>query len=428
MELHIPHTGKPRVVIIGGGFGGLNLLDKLNKKKYQVVLIDRHNYHTFQPLLYQVAMGGLEPDSIAYPLRRYVKSLGDDVFFRLCEVEEVLPHENRIFTNKGVLNYDYLVIATGSQTNFFGNEDLQKYALQMKSVPHSLDLRSLILENLEEALMTKDKTERRRLLNFVIVGGGPTGVELTGALCELKKFVFRKEYHDLNIDEMNIYLLEGLDRLLNGMSEQAANKTKKFLEKLGAKIHLETMVEEFDGEKVKIGENEYIETNNLIWTAGVEGLMPKGLPEKHIVKGKRIKVNEYCGVDGFKNCFAIGDIAALISDENPKGHPMLAQVAMQMGKLVAGNLNREAKGKEWKSFEYRNKGVLATIGRQKAVADLNGFKTQGVLAWYIWLFVHLMFLVGFQNKLVVLINWFIGYINYDSPLRLIIRPFKNKNT
>lgn len=427
MKLNIPATEKPRVVIIGGGFGGLNLIQKLKKKKFQIVLIDRHNYHTFQPLLYQVAMGGLEPDSIAYPLRKYISSKGKDMFFRLCEVEKISPEEQLVKTDKGELDYDFLVIATGSRTNYFGIESIQKNSLELKSIPHSLDLRSLLLQNLERALMTDDKDERARLLNFVIVGGGPTGVELAGALCELKKFVFRREYHDLDIDELNIYLLEGLDRLLNGMSEKASEKTYSYLEKLGARIRLKTMVEEYDGQKIEIGEDEVIPTYNLIWTAGVEGAFPDGIDKDNIDKGNRVRVNEYCQVKDHDNLFVIGDAAAMISEENPKGHPMLAQVAIQMAKLVGANLNKSIEAKSWERFKYKNKGVLATIGRNKAVADLPSMKVQGTFAWYIWLFVHLMFLVGFQNKLVVMMNWFIGYIRYNSPLRLIIRPFKRNN-
>ncbi len=423
MKLNIPNTNKKRIIVVGGGFGGLNFLDRIDNKKFQIILIDKNNYHTFQPLLYQVAMGGLEPDSIAYPLRKYVKVLGKDVFFRLCELQEVKADENRIITSKGTLDYDFLVLAAGSQTNFFGDEKLRKYGLELKSVPNALDIRSMVLENLEMALMTEDKEERKELLNFVIVGGGPTGVELAGALSELKKFVFRKEYHDLDMDEMNIYLLEGLDRLLNGMSEKASEKTSQFLQKLGTSIHLNTMVEEYDGKVVRVGNGNSIPTSNLIWTAGVKGWVPAGIPGELIEKGNRIRVNKYCQAGNYENLFVIGDSAAMIADENPKGHPMLAQVAMQMGKLVAGNLNRMLKGKEAKSFSYKDKGVMATIGRKKAVADFNKIKMQGFMAWIVWLFVHLMFLVGYQNKLVVMLNWFVSYINYDSPLRLIIRPF-----
>ncbi|MDZ7743235.1 MAG: NAD(P)/FAD-dependent oxidoreductase [Bacteroidota bacterium] len=424
MKLNIPNTKKERIIVIGGGFGGLKFLDRIDKKKFQIVLIDKNNYHTFQPLLYQVAMGGLEPDSIAYPLRKYVKVLGKDVFFRLCELQEVKADENRIITSKGTLDYDFLVLAAGSQTNFFGDEKLRKYGLELKSVPNALDIRSMVLENLEMVLMTDDKEERKKLLNFVIVGGGPTGVELAGALSELKKFVFRKEYHDLDMDEMNIYLLEGLDRLLNGMSEEASQKTSQFLEKLGTSIHLNTMVEEYDGKRVKTGMGKSIPTYNLIWTAGVKGWVPRGIPDDLIEKANRIRVNEYCQTGNYKNLYVIGDSAAMITEENPKGHPMLAQVAIQMGKRVANNLNSIAKGKDPKKFSYQDKGLMATIGRKKAVADFKNLKMQGFLAWVVWLFVHLIFLVGYQNKLVVLLNWFVGYINYDSPLRLIIRPFK----
>ncbi|MCF8227374.1 MAG: NAD(P)/FAD-dependent oxidoreductase [Bacteroidales bacterium] len=424
MSLNIPQTEKERIVVVGGGFGGLNFLKKINRKKFQIVLIDKNNYHNFQPLLYQVSMGGLEPDSIAYPLRKYVKGLGKEVFFRLCELQEIKPKEKKVITSRGELEYEHLVMAAGSQTNFFGNEAIKNYGLELKSVPNALDIRSIVLQNLEMALMTDDKEERKKLLNFVIVGGGPTGVELAGALSELKKFVFRKEYHDLDISEMNIYLLEGMDRLLGSMSEKASQKTYQYLEKLGTRIFLNTMVEDYDGEKVHTGDDNFIASFNLIWTAGVKGWVPKGIPDNLIAKGNRIKVNKYCQAEGIDNLFVIGDAAAMISKESTNGHPMLAQVAIQMGKQVAQNLNRIKKGKEPEAFHYNDKGVMATIGRKKAVADFKTLKLQGFLAWIVWLFVHLMFLVGYQNKLVVMLNWFIGYVNYDSPLRLIIRPFK----
>ncbi len=424
--MNIPQSSFPRVIIVGGGFGGIALAKKLSKKEFQVVLMDRHNYHTFQPLLYQVSTGGLEPDSIAYPIRKVLQGY-PNFYFRLAEVQYIEMESNTISTNIGDLKFDYLVIATGSQTNFFGNESLQKNAMAMKTVPQSLNLRSLILENFEQALLTDDLHEREALMNFVIVGGGPTGVELSGALAEIKKGILPKDYPDLDTRRAQINLVQGSNRLLPAMSEIASKKAEDFLEKLGVNVWKELRVTDYDGKVAKTNQDTIFETATLVWAAGVKASPVKGLDTTDLCTfGNRLKVNEYNKVQGFENIFAIGDVACMTTEDFPKGHPMMAQPAMQQGENLGENLVRLLQGKKMKPFDYRDKGSMATIGRNKAVADLPKFKFQGVFAWFVWMFVHLYFLIGFRNRLVVFINWVYNYIKFDREARLIIRPFKKQ--
>ncbi|MFA8449064.1 MAG: NAD(P)/FAD-dependent oxidoreductase [Bacteroidales bacterium] len=426
-DLNVPDLeNKERVIVIGGGFGGLTTIKHLNKKKFQIVMIDQHNYHTFQPLLYQVATGALEADSIAYPLRKYVKSFGD-LHFRMGKVKEIDTDKNLLITSMGKINFDYLIIATGSKTNYFGNKEMQENAMAMKTVPHALDLRSLILQNLELAILETDPVKRDALLHFVIVGGGPTGVELAGAIGDLKKYVFREEYHDLNIDNLQITLVEGSDRLLHVMSEKSSSNTHKFLKSLGINIFINSIISHYDGEKVIIGEDKIINTKNVIWTAGVKGNHPEGLNEDFFVPGNRIKVNEYCQLTEHPNIYAIGDIAAMITDDFPRGHPMVAPTAIQMGAFAAKMLNHYRNtDKKPSAFKYKNKGSMATIGRNKAVAELGSLRFKGFFAWLAWLFVHLMSIVGFRNRMIVFINWSLSYLTFNSALRLIIRPFSKE--
>lgn len=422
LKIHIPKSDKPRVVIIGGGFGGINLAKKLDHHQYQVVMIDRHNYHTFQPLLYQVATAGLEPDSIAGPLRKLIEN-NKNFFFRMATVQSIVPDEHKIITNKGDVAYDHLILATGSKTNFFGKgKDFYK-AFPLKQVPQALDLRSHILQNFEQAVLSDNPDEMKMLMNMVIVGGGPTGVEVAGALGELKKHVLPKDYPDLDFDRMNIYLVEGLPRLLNGMSEIAGKRAQKYLKKFDVDVRLNTMVKSFDGEQVVFDDDSTIISNTLIWAAGVAGNTIPGLPEHCIEKGRYL-VDEYNRIKGIDDIYAIGDISALITKETPKGHPMLAPVAIQQASNLAHNLNRLIKGKPLKPFEYHDKGSMATIGRNRAVVDLpRNIHFGGFLAWFVWMFVHLMSIIGFRNKLVVLSNWIWNYFTYDRGTRLIIRPF-----
>ena len=422
--MNIPRSSVPRIVIIGGGFGGIALAQKLSKKEVQVVLLDKNNYHTFQPLLYQVSTGGLEPDSIAYPLRKVLIGY-ENFFFRLAEVQEIIPENNSIETSIGDLNYDYLVIATGSETNFYGNTELEKNAMAMKSIPQSLNLRSLILENFEQALLTDDYHEREALMNFVIVGGGPTGVELAGALAEIKKGILPKDYPDLDTRRAQINLVQSSDRLLDAMSEQASAKAEQFLDNLGVQVWKGVRVTGYNGKKVTTKTDLIFQTATLVWAAGVKGATIKGLDAKEIIAGgNRLNVDEFSRVVGFPEIFAIGDIACMQSDDNPKGHPMMAQPAIQQGRLLGENLVRLIDGKELKPFVYKDKGSMATVGRNKAVCDLKNFKFQGVFAWFVWMFVHLFFLIGFRNRVVVFVNWVYNYIKFDREARLIIRPYK----
>ena len=425
--MNIPQTSFPRVVVIGGGFAGLAVVKGLQKQELQVVLLDKHNYHTFQPLLYQVATGGLEPDSIAFPLRKTLKNL-ENYFFRLTEVTNILPEKNIVETSIGNLEYDYLVIATGSKTNFFGNQNIEKYAMGMKSVPQSLNIRSLIIENFEEALLTSDLDERLALMNFVIVGGGPTGVELAGALAEMKKGILPKDYPDLDIRQMQINLIQGSDRLLDAMSPQSSKKSEDFLIKLGVNIWKETYVKDYDGLNVITNTDQAFKASTVIWAAGVTGDTINGLNEEAIIqRGTRFKVDTFNRIDGYENIFAIGDVASMTSEKYKHGHPMMAQPAIQQGKLLAKNILALEKGKKLKPFSYHDKGSMATIGRNKAVVDLPKWKFQGIFAWFVWMFVHLFSLIGFRNKVVVFMNWVYNYIRFDRETRLIIRPFKKKD-
>ncbi|WP_300436342.1 NAD(P)/FAD-dependent oxidoreductase [Christiangramia sp.] len=422
--MNIPKTDLPRVVIIGGGFAGMALARKILKEDMQMVLLDRHNYHTFQPLLYQVSTSGLEPDSIAYPLRKITRS-SKKCFFRLAEVKSISAEKNTVHTSIGDLIYDYLVIATGSKTNFFGNESIEEHGMWMKTVPQALNIRSLILENLEQATITEDPERRKALLNFVLVGAGPTGVELSGAIAELRNHIVPKDYPDLDPNEMNIHLLEGLDRVLPPMSEHASKKAHEMLEELGVKIHLNTMVENYDGHLVKTNTELALKTETFIWSAGVTGAPVEGLNASAMVeKANRYEVNAFNQVNGYENIFAIGDIALMQTEEFPKGHPMVAQPAIQQGKHLAKNLKHLIRGEKLEAFDYFDKGTMATVGRNRAVVDLHKWKFSGFSAWFVWMFIHLWFLIGFRNRIVTFFNWTYNYINFDKAARLIIRPYK----
>ena len=422
--MNIPQSNLPRVVIVGGGFAGINLAKTIANKNLQVVLIDKHNYHTFQPLLYQVSSSGLEPDSIAYPLRKIIKKHKTS-FFRLAEVNEIQPEQKNIKTSIGDLTYDYLVLATGTKTNFFGNTDIEKNSMPMKTVPQALNIRSLILQNFEKAAIANTKEEREAYLNFVIVGGGPTGVELAGAIAELKNNILPRDYHDLNANDMHIHLLEGSTRVLPPMSEHASKKAEKFLKALGVNVHCNTQVTDYDGLVVSTNTDLKLQSETLIWAAGVTGAPVGGLNASALVdRANRYKVNEFNQVEGYENIFAIGDIALMTSEDYPKGHPQVAQPAIQQGKLLGKNLLKLIEKKPMTSFKYFDKGSMATIGRNKAVVDLKPYKFGGFFAWFIWMFVHLMSLVGFRNRVIVFFNWTYNYINFDKAARLIIRPYK----
>lgn len=419
-SLNIPETSLKRVVIVGAGFGGLQLVKSLNSSVFQTVLIDKHNYHTFQPLLYQVATAGLEPDSIAYPIRKVFRNKRE-FHFRNTSALSIDTEKNILHTADGDVQYDYLIIATGSTSNYLGNKNIENLSMPMKTVPEALNLRSLFLQNFEASLLTSDLRERERLMNYVIVGGGPTGVELAGAMAELKNHVLPNDYPDLDIRRMKISLIEAGDSLLSAMNTKARTTAEEYLKKLGVELYLSTFVKDYDGNSVVTSKN-ILQSKTLIWAAGVKGNTLEGIPEDSVSRS-RYKVNNYNLIESTENIFAIGDIA-LMPSVSENGDPMVAQTAIQHGKLLASNLKKIAQQKEPIVFKYNDKGSMATIGRNKAVAQIGSFKFKGMLAWAIWMFVHLITLVGFRNKMVALLNWSQSYFTYDKGIRLIIRPFK----
>ena len=421
MKINIPETDKKRVVIVGGGFAGLTLARKLAKLDLQIVLVDKNNFHQFQPLFYQVAMAGLEPSSIIFPFRKIFQSK-KNVFIRVTEVTEVLTDQKRLLTPFGHINYDILVLATGADTNFFGNQKLTNLSIPMKSVGEALYLRNSILSDLEKALTMTDFEERQGFIDIVIVGGGPTGVEVAGALAEMKKYIFPKDYPELNCEEIDIYLLQSSGMLLKGMSEEASAKALQFLTDLDVKVKLNTRVTDFDGTYVYTKNGEKIQANKVIWAAGIKANTIKGIPEACITYGNRIKVDRYNRIEGLDSVYAIGDLAYMEEEAFPQGHPQVAQVAIQQGDNLAKNLKAQAKGKEEKPFYYKDLGSMATIGRHLAVVDLPRFKLQGAFAWFIWLGVHLFAILGVKNKVFVFLNWLWNYFTYDQSLRLIIKP------
>jgi NADH dehydrogenase len=424
-KIPVPPSDLKRVVIIGGGFGGIKFAQKLNDQQFEVVLVDRHNYHTFQPLLYQVATAGLEPDSIAGPLRKQLEGR-KDFYFRMATVEYVDPTLNHIQTDIGILDYDYLVIATGSKTNYFGNKSIMENAFPLKQIPQALDLRSHILQNFENAVIETNPEHLERHMNIVIVGGGPTGVEVAGALGELKKSVLPKDYPELDLSQMKITLVEGQDELLAAMSEKASRKSYDYVKNFDVDIKLESFVTDFDGEVATLSNGEMIQTYTVIWAAGVMGNVIDGLREQSIERS-RIVVDEYNLVKGHQNIFAIGDVATMKSAEYPNGHPMMAPAAMQQGALLAKNLIAMENNKPLKAFNFHDKGSMATVGRNKAVVDMPGNITfGGFLAWLTWMFIHLVQIIGLRNRLVVFSNWVWNYFTYDRGTRLIIRRFTPK--
>lgn len=423
--MNIPKSELPRLVIIGGGFAGLNLAKSLKNIDLQVVILDKHNYHTFQPLLYQVATGGLESGSIAYPLRKVFQNY-KNYFIRLAHVEEIDVKHNIVKADIGTISFDYLVIATGSKTNFFGNKEIERHSISMKTIPQSLNIRSYILENFENALLTTDKEEQNSIINFVLVGGGPTGVELAGALAEMKNAFLPKDYPDLDISKMQINLIQSGDRILNTMSEKSSIKAEKYLKNLGVNVIKNTRVTAYDGHTIYTNTNNNINSKTVIWTAGVEGAKIDGFSKDIFDKGNRIKVNEFNQVQGFQHIFAIGDIANFSSPNFENGLPMMAQPAIQQGLHLSKNIKNILNKKALIPFEYNDKGSMATIGRNKAVVDLPNYHFGGFFAWVVWIFVHLFGLIGFKNKAEVLINWIYNYVRFDRESRLIIRPYRKK--
>jgi NADH:ubiquinone reductase (H+-translocating) len=421
MKANIPETNKKRIVIIGAGFGGLALArDLAQADEYQIVLLDRNNYHQFQPLFYQVAMAGLEPSAISFPLRKVFQSKRD-VHIRITEVLSVATSQKRIETTLGGIWYDYLVLAIGADTNFFGMKNIQERALPLKSVGEALGLRNRILENFEKALVETDPQVRRGLMSMVVVGGGPTGVEVSGTLAEMKRHILPKDYPELNFDFMQVYLVESGAELLGPMSVQSQEHAKKYLEKLGVQVMLSTRVMDFDGESVFLNNGEKIQANNLVWAAGVKANAMQGIAEESLGRGGRFRVNRFCEVEGQSGVFAIGDVALMPEEAFPQGHPQMAQPAMQQGRFLAEYFSKILNRETPKPFIYKDLGSMATVGRNLAVVDLPFWKFQGFFAWVTWMFVHLISIVGVKNRLLIFINWVWNYITYDQSLRLIIK-------
>lgn len=417
MDVFSLNSNKKRILIIGGGFGGIEIARRLDTRKFEVLLIDKHNYFTFQPLLYQVATGGLEPDSVAYPLRKILKK-NKEVLFRLTEVRSIDQSSSKVMTTIGEIPYNILVIATGAVTNFFNMVETEKNALSLKSVTDALNIRSFVLQKFEAALLEKSKEEQKRMMNFVIVGGGPTGVEISGALAELKRHVLPHDYPELDISMMEISILESGENVLDVMSPFSKRKAKEQLLDIGVNLLLKQQLKSYDGRQAILADGKIIATSSLIWTAGVKGIYPDGFESTAVTKGNRLIVNDYNQLLANENIFAIGDVASMQSGP----HPMVAPVAIQQAKNLAKNLNRKNKN-EWEKFVYRNKGSMATIGRSRAVADVKFLHLKGFFAWLAWLFIHLMLLVGFRNRVIVLFNWIWNYFSYDRAIRLIIRPY-----
>lgn len=424
MNPNIPDTTRKRIVIVGAGFGGLQVARNLcHRDEFQLVLIDRQNYHQFQPLYYQVATAGLEASSICFPLRKAFPS-DKDTHIRITDALEIHTDTKVLDTALGPIPYDYLVLATGADTNFFGLKNIQERALPMKTVSEAIAIRNRVLQNLEDALSAETEDERQGLMNIVVVGGGPTGVELCGTFAEMRKTVLPRDFPELDFMKMQIYLVEGGGELLGPMSVPSQEKSLQYIKELGVNVILNSHIIDFDGRIATIKESgDMLRTNTLVWAAGVKASPLNGLPAEIIGRGGRVKVNRLNQAEGFTDIFAIGDVALMSADDKfPNGHPQVAQPAIQQGKLLANNLIRLAKGEPAKEFAYHDLGTMATVGRGKAVVDLPYFKFQGFFAWLTWLFVHLLAIVGVKNRLVILINWMWNYINYDQSLRLIIKP------
>lgn len=414
-----------RIIIIGGGFGGLKLAECLNNTRFEILLIDKLNHHQFQPLFYQVATAGLEPSSISFPLRGIFHH-SKNVRIRYAEVLVVMPEKNCVLTTIGELRYDFLVVATGVTTNFFGNKNLETWTYPMKSTSEAINIRQHVLQNFEDALVADDD-DRTGLMNVVIVGGGPTGVELSGAFAEMKRHVFPKDYPELDFSKMNVMLLEGSGKTLGNMSEQSSSKSKQYLEELGVKVMVNTRVKDYDGKKVLLEDGSFIASNTVIWAAGIRGNAIEGIPPAAIVRGNRLKVNRFNLVEGCHNIYAIGDIAFMTTEKYPQAHPQVANVALSQAKLLSKNFKRILKSQPLAPYEYKDKGSMATIGKHKAVVDLSFMHFQGFFAWFVWMGLHLLLLMGMKNKIFVFVDWLISYFSNDSTLRLIFTPVSRRH-
>lgn len=422
--LHVAEMTHPKIVILGAGFAGLQLAKRLSNQSFEITLIDQFNFHQFQPLFYQVATARLEPSSISFPLRKIFQKK-KNVHVRIAKVMQVAVEQQSVITSEGTFAYDFLVIATGCKTNFFGNKNLETNAFPMKTTPDAIALRNRILLNFEEAL-NSEINDKESLMNIVVAGGGPTGVELAGALIEMKKKVLPKDYPDMDFSRLNIYLIEGSHTTLLNMSEASQKTSKSYLEKMGVHVWTNALIEDYDGKTVTIKDGRSIKTNNLIWAAGVTGNIPQGIDKEWLVRGNRIKVNAFNQIAACPNVFAIGDIAYMETQEWPKGHPQLANVANNQANLLAKNLKAILHQKNLQPFTYKNPGTMATVGKRKAVVDLPSFSFQGLIAWLFWMFLHLMLILSVKNKLIIFINWAISYFTNDTTLRLILLPSRKQ--
>jgi NADH dehydrogenase len=418
-----------QIVIIGGGFAGINLAKELaNEKGIEVTLVDKNNYNFFPPLIYQVATAFLEPSSISYPFRKFFAGK-KNLQFRFGELETVIPVENKIILNNGELHYDHLVFATGTETNFFGMENVKKNAIPMKTLNDAIEMRNALLKNLEKAAICKDIRKRRKLLTIVVAGGGPTGVEVSGMFAEMRKNILLKEYPELDTSASNIYLVDGGDALLSPMSEASQKDTLDAVTKLGVIVKLNTRVVDYKDDTVFFADGNTIQTKNLIWAAGVSARVFDGIPPESYGRGKRMATNAFHKVNATDNIYAIGDTAIQFNDTAfPEGHPQVAQVAIQQGINLAKNFKLQIQNKPLHPFEYNDKGSMAIIGKKKAVVDLPKPKMhfKGFFAWMIWLFVHLMSLISYRNRINTFYNWMIAYLSKDQSLRMIIRPDKKE--
>ena len=421
MSINIPQSPLPRVVIAGGGFGGLKLAQELDSRHFQVILIDHHNYHQFPPLIYQVASSGLEPSSIAFPFRSALRKKKGFVF-RLAEVQGVAPERNLLLTSVGEVRYDYLILACGGTTNFFGNDQIARHSLPMKTLYESMNLRNVLLQNIEKALVSDDEERRNALLTVAIVGGGPSGVEIAGALAEMKRYVLPKDYPYLDSSLFRIHLLDASPRLLQAMSERSSETAARGLREMGVEIHTGTMVSDYDGKTLRLSDGSEMKTRTVIWVSGIVANAVEGIQAEALGRGRRILVDEHNEVKGLTNVFAIGDQCLMTADANyPNGHPQLAQVAIQQARLLARNLRARQEGKPLSPFHYKDLGSMATIGRNRAVAEIRGAKWGGFTAWMLWLVVHLRSILSVRNKVIVLLNGIWNYVTYDRSLRLILK-------
>jgi NADH dehydrogenase len=418
---NIPTSNHPKVVIVGGGFAGLKLARKLMKEDFQVILLDKNNYHQFQPLFYQVATAGLEPSAISFPLRKIFHH-SKNVVFRMAEVQRIDVNQNRLFTDIGHIDYDHLILAMGGDTNYFGSKSIEYYATPMKTVSEALYIRNKIISNYERAINIEKVEHRKYLMNVVIVGGGPTGVELAGAMAELRNNVLPIDYPELNFHNMKVVLIEAGPELLGSMSPESKSHALKYLQELGVDVMLNTQVKDYDGQIVSLSDDVFLETQTLLWAAGIKPNLIDGLSLEHYAPSGRIYVDSYSQIIDCPGVYALGDVSLLTEEKYPKGHPQVAQVALQQAERLANNLIDAQKGKALKPFRYKNLGSMATIGKKRAVVDLPFIKFQGLLAWLTWLFVHLMAILGVKNRLFVFLNWSWNYLSFDPSLRLLIKP------